>query len=216
MSIRFEKNKCIVKFMADVSMESINRLVEDIEDAISYYQYDQIELQIESMGGRIDAFKYFLSCLKKWRQEKNIQFSTTVLSSAASAGALMFSMGDKGCRKLMPDSKVLFHNSRTKVESVVTANNADNLNQSLRLADKEMFNNFFTYNQPKLEQIYAENGGIVSLSKKTEKLIGKIKESDTEKEFIKKMRKKYKKLFSHEHFLPASDAIALGLADKIA
>ena len=204
-----------MKFMNEVNMKTIDHLVEEIEDAISYYQYDQIELQIESNGGSVDAFKYFLSHLEKWRKEKHIQLSTTVLSSSASAGALMFSMGDIGSRKLMPDAQILFHNSRAMVKSVVTANNAERLNQALRSTDNEMFKRFFQHNRLKLKQLYAENGGHVSLSKQTEKVIGKVKAANTEEEFIKRLFKKYKKLFTHEHYLSASDAVALGLADTI-
>lgn len=214
--MKFEKEKCIIKFLEDVTIHSISELVDKVDDAIHYYQYDNVEIQINTKGGHVDALEYFLSKLEKWKNEEGIKVSTLVLSSSASAGAIMFAMGNIGMRRVMPNAHLLFHNSRTIIQSEVTALNAEHLNKMLKRTDKNLFKKFFNHNQARLRQIYKETQGNIDVSIEAQKIVGKFDGYNTEQEFIDDMKKKYKKLFKDNYFLSANDAVTLGLADQIA
>jgi ATP-dependent protease ClpP protease subunit len=94
-------------------------------NAVEYYRYDLIEIEIDSPGGDAHALKA-LSTEMQWLQRHGCVIQTTAMLQACSAGALTLAMGTVGMRTIQPYTNLLFHNARVtpQGERAMTAANA--------------------------------------------------------------------------------------------
>ena len=83
-----------VLFVGTLDWEAAHELVTTLETVFDHYFYRQVELLVSSPGGDTRALAYYLNAVRNW-SNKGIRFRTRVISTAASAGAFMVSLGDE-------------------------------------------------------------------------------------------------------------------------
>ena len=88
-----------LRFKGTVDMDSVLALCDEIDLAISYYQYPQVVVELESPGGDLRALDHYTSRLTGWRQKYDLRVATLGLGNVASAAAVMLSLGDVGSRQ---------------------------------------------------------------------------------------------------------------------
>ena len=98
------------KLMSDVTPESIIKLCDDIDQAVKYYKYRHVKIEICSPGGAILALQHYIFKLGEWRK-LGVTIETVAIMSVASAAAMILSLGDVGHRSAYPVAKLLYHNS---------------------------------------------------------------------------------------------------------
>ncbi|MBK8034762.1 MAG: ATP-dependent Clp protease proteolytic subunit [Chloroflexi bacterium] len=109
---RYYEDRYVVTLIGPIHDESILNLCIEINEAVNYYYYTLIEIEIASQGGEVSALEYFLDHLHEWRQSRRVQFATKALTTAVSAAAIILSMGDPGLRRAHGSSSLLYHEIR--------------------------------------------------------------------------------------------------------
>ncbi|MCF8169319.1 MAG: ATP-dependent Clp protease proteolytic subunit [Rhodoferax sp.] len=108
------------------------------QSLFGYYQYNRVQLQLESPGGSVEAMHFILRQMQRYEQQgRAIAISTTFL--CASAAAVMLAMGSWGERKVDRSTTLLFHTVR--IESglnAITAALSSSLSQSLQSVDRHL------------------------------------------------------------------------------
>ena len=108
-------------------------LVATVESMRALYFYDQVELLIISAsGGNIGALRYLSDALARWRAT-GMRIRTRVVASAASASALMLSLGDE--RIAEPGATLLYHAVRIPEVTQLTAHGCTALGMNLEKID---------------------------------------------------------------------------------
>ena len=102
-----------VTFNDQVTSKSIIELVKQISALRDDEFYQEIELEIESPGGDVNALNYFLDAREEWKR-RGVTLTTKALTSCASAGAIMLSLGD--VRKATPSSQLTYHYARLHLQ----------------------------------------------------------------------------------------------------
>ena len=138
-----------VTFNDEVSSQSIIELVKQISALRDEEFYHEIELEIESPGGDVNALNYFLDAREEWKR-RGVTLTTKALTMCASAGAIMLSLGD--VRKATPSSQLTYHYARlhlreasllTRAAALAAAASLDRIDRDLlrpiveRAADDE-------------------------------------------------------------------------------
>ena len=88
------RDRGIVRFSGELNLEAAVDLVETIDMLHRVYFYDLIELQISSLGGVSTALEHYLAAHERWRAA-GVRVRTRVVDRAASAAALLLSLGDE-------------------------------------------------------------------------------------------------------------------------
>jgi ATP-dependent protease ClpP protease subunit len=109
---RYYEDRFVVTLIGAIHDASILDLCIEINEAVNYYYYTLIEIEIASQGGEVSALEYLLDHLHDWRQSRRVQFATKALTTAASAAAIILSMGDPGLRRAHASSSLLYHEIR--------------------------------------------------------------------------------------------------------
>jgi ATP-dependent protease ClpP protease subunit len=104
----YEKDIFVVRLTDQVDDTSIFNLCDEIDFAIDYYHYKNVEIHINSPGGHLDSLLYYLNKYENWKK-KNVTIHTTALTSACSAAAKILSLGNIGYRTAYPSSKLVYH-----------------------------------------------------------------------------------------------------------
>ena len=81
------------------------------------------------------ALAYYLNAVRNW-SKKGVRFRTRVISTAASAGAFIVSLGDE--RVAEPGAKLIFHHARACNANDLTASAITELHSNLRRLDDSM------------------------------------------------------------------------------
>ena len=113
----------------------LTELVTTLETVFDHYFYRQVELLIASPGGDTRALAYYLDAVGNWSR-KGLRFRTRVVSTAASAGAFMVSLGDE--RVAEPGARLIYHHARVCNASDLTASAITELHSVLRRLDDAM------------------------------------------------------------------------------
>ena len=124
-----------VLFVGTLDWEAAHELVTTLETVFDEYFYTQVELLIASPGGDTRALAYYLDAVRNW-SNKGVRFRTRVISTAASAGAFMVSLGDE--RIAEPGARLVYHNARATNASELTASETTALHSALRELDEGM------------------------------------------------------------------------------
>ena len=87
------RDNAVVLLVGELDWEAADTLVTTLETVIDRYFYRRVELVIASPGGLTQALEYYLGAVHEWRWQQ-VHFRTRVISCAASAAAVMVSLGD--------------------------------------------------------------------------------------------------------------------------
>ena len=78
-----ETHTARILYAAPVEPIAMQRCVELIDESFSYYQYDQVEIEIESNGGRVDSMHSMRARIDRWRRDGS-KIHTRVLTAVDS------------------------------------------------------------------------------------------------------------------------------------
>ena len=135
ISFTHARDHAVVAFIGELNWAASHELVNTIETVVNAYFYTEIELLVASPGGDTRAFGYYLSSMQNWQQQ-GIRIRTRVISTAASAGAFMVSLGDE--RIAEPGARLLYHHARACNTDDLTATAITDLHSLLRRLDDAM------------------------------------------------------------------------------
>ena len=139
-AVKYEHDRAVVRLVGPVTVETILALCDEVDLATEYYQYPVVELQLASPGGDVAALDHFLSRLAQWRTTPAVIVETLALTQAASAAAIMLSLGDIGRRGAYASAQLVYHDSRTMLPDKTVATRAvlDQCSKSLADTDSRM------------------------------------------------------------------------------
>ena len=112
------RDRGIVRFSGELNLEAAVDLVETVDLLTRVYFYDLIEIQISSLGGVSTALEHYLAAHERWRAA-GVRVRTRVVDRAASAAALLLSLGDE--RIAEPGAALVYHCFRVCSDAPVTA-----------------------------------------------------------------------------------------------
>ena len=136
-SISFDHahDHAVVLFVGELDWQASHELVSTIGTVADHYFYTEIEIIVVSPGGNIRALHYYLDAFRGW-QARGIQFRTRVISTAASAAAVMVSLGAD--RIAEPGARLVYHHARAHNADDITASATAELHAALRAVDERM------------------------------------------------------------------------------
>jgi ATP-dependent protease ClpP protease subunit len=111
-------NPSMCPLLDEVTAGSILSLCNNIDQAVYYFQYRHITIEICSPGGSVSALEHFFNKQIGWRK-RNVIFETVATISTASAAAMMLSLGDVGHRKAYSTASLHYHYSRIQTSGEV-------------------------------------------------------------------------------------------------
>ena len=114
-------DRALVQLSGELTHAEAVELVDTVELLVRAYFYALVELHIASPGGASTALEHYLDAQRRWRAA-GIRLRTRVVERAASAAALMLSLGDE--RIAEPGASLLYHRFRMTAETPVTASGA--------------------------------------------------------------------------------------------
>ena len=126
----FDPHHARIIYSGPVTPDSVKWMVELMDESFGYYQYDVVKLDIESPGGSALALHYLMNRMKSWRRDGKLIWTSSGMS-AASAGALMLTMGEPGHRTIDSFTSLTYHFSRVSGGGMITAENAGHLQSRL-------------------------------------------------------------------------------------
>ncbi|WP_158269851.1 ATP-dependent Clp protease proteolytic subunit [Desulfonatronum sp. SC1] len=141
----FTPHDCRIIYSGQVDAYSMKSLIETINLAFGYYQYNQITIDIESPGGEIRALHYLMGQFDFWRAQGR-RIATRASISASSAAAAILALGDQGERSVERSTTVLYHFARIfQTNSVLTAEKATDMAQKMNREDERMIDQLLTH-----------------------------------------------------------------------
>ena len=126
-----------IYFRDEINSDSVLYLIDLMESAFVYYQYKELNINIESPGGSVSALDLIIDKFKEF-QERKKNITTKAVMAAASAAAIMVTAGDIGKRGVNKNSFILYHKSRISEEKTITVNKLDELRAELIKIDEKM------------------------------------------------------------------------------
>ena len=137
VSISFDhaQDHAVVLFAGELDWGASHELVSTIATVIDHYFYPELELIVASAGGNIRALRYYLGAFRHW-PARGIRFLTRVISTAASAAAVMVSLGEE--RLTEPGARLVYHHARAHNADDITASATAELHAALRAVDERM------------------------------------------------------------------------------
>ena len=121
VNFQHRRDRALVRFCGELTREATVDLVETIDMLVRVYFYVLIEIQISSLGGASSALEHYLDAHRRWRAA-GVRVRTRVVERAASAAALILSLGDE--RIAEPGASLLYHLFRLPSNAPVTASAA--------------------------------------------------------------------------------------------
>ena len=111
MSTQFyhRTDHAVAQFTGDLSVEAAIDLVNAVDALVDVYFYRRVEIQISSPGGLVQSIDHLALAVERWRAE-GVQICTRVTTSAYSAAAVLFSIGDE--RVIERTARLLYHGAR--------------------------------------------------------------------------------------------------------
>jgi len=131
-------DKAVVVYEGVICQAGASALEQQLESLFGYYQYQRVELRLESPGGSVEAMNYILRQLDRYEREGRVVAVRTTFM-CASAAAVLLAMGEWGERRVDQTTALLFHTAR--VDSYLqgmTAAVSNSLSQTLLVADQRL------------------------------------------------------------------------------
>ena len=122
-----------VLLSGDMTDELAEALAGSLAKLRTRYYYDRVDLEIASPGGALTALDRCVSAIEEARAG-GMRVDTRVRTRAASAAALLASLGDR--REAAPSARLLYHCVRAVPNGVVTAPAAASLGAALTGSDR--------------------------------------------------------------------------------
>ena len=129
------RDHAVVLLVGELDWEAAHTLVTTLETVIDRYFYRRVELVIASPGGLTQALEYYLGAVHEWRRQQ-VHFRTRVISCAASAAAVMVSLGDD--RVAEPGARLLYHHARAFTRAEITASVTAEIQAALHAVDQRL------------------------------------------------------------------------------
>ena len=124
--------------VGEITNDLVVDLVENIADLSDTLHWPEVELKIASPGGSAHALNYFIDAMASF-EALATRITTRALTHAASAAAILVSLGD---RRLASRASVLqYHTGRIRLERAeVTADAAAGMKDALDGVDERLMN----------------------------------------------------------------------------
>lgn len=119
VSLHLTDDMARIRLQGQITTAAIFDLVDQIEVAIEYYRYPRVDIEIDSPGGELRALDYLLTKLTRWRENSRLVIGTLAMTEAASAAAVLLSMGTIGYRRAYPYARMLYHQPRLPTQDTV-------------------------------------------------------------------------------------------------
>lgn len=134
-----------LRYEGEICAEGISALLKQMQSAFDYYQYDHIQLHLESPGGSAAGLDYFLRNLDKYQASgKQLHVQSTFM--CASAAALLLAFGSWGERRVDRSTILLFHFARVGGNVAdLTARSAQGYSRQLQRYDQIMIERLVKY-----------------------------------------------------------------------
>ena len=105
----------VVSFTGELDWDAVRELVDTVELLAKEYFYSTVELLVTSPGGNVRSFEHYLARQAVWRRH-GVRVRTRVICEAASAAALLVSLGDE--RIADPGATLSYHCTHLSPEGV--------------------------------------------------------------------------------------------------
>ncbi len=131
-------DKAVVLYNGVICQAGAAALNQKFESLFGYYQYQCVELHLESPGGSVEAMNYIIRQIGRHQEEgRVVAVRTTFL--CASAAAVLLAMGQWGQRRVDQSAALLFHTARVESNlQGMTAAVSNSLSQTLLIADQRL------------------------------------------------------------------------------
>ena len=131
-------DKAVVVYEGVICQAGAAALDQQLESLFGYYQYQRVELRLESPGGSVEAMNYILRQIGRYEREgRAVAVRTTFM--CASAAAVLLAMGQWGERRVDQSTALLFHTARVDSNlQGMTAAVSNSLSQTLLVADQRL------------------------------------------------------------------------------
>jgi ATP-dependent protease ClpP protease subunit len=113
LSVSLDARLPVIRLTGEIDMTLALALLDELALLYGYYQYRNVELQINSPGGDASALHYLVEQLAPWRKAEGRTLKTAAMSDVCSAAAMLLSFGTNGHRSAMKHSRLLYHAART-------------------------------------------------------------------------------------------------------
>jgi ATP-dependent protease ClpP protease subunit len=113
---RYLTDRCILPIVGTITRETAFQIRGELQAAVDYYGYDDVELLIDSPGGELAALDGLLADIDSLQNEC-VRVRTAVAGQAASAAAFLLAFGTVGHRRACPASRILIHEPRAALGS---------------------------------------------------------------------------------------------------
>lgn len=145
VNLTLQDHIAVINVSAEISESTAMAVEAALEKVGAYYQYERILLRVNSGGGLLRALRHMLDAIQNWR-EKGIRIETEVTFCAASAAAVLVSLGELGTRTVQRHSSLLYHHARLAgSDSAITATGANRLASLLESSDQKLMDRMITH-----------------------------------------------------------------------
>lgn len=144
IEVSMNERQCLITLTGQISTDSVNRLIREIDLGFDYYQFPEVTVLLDSPGGENTAMLTLLELFKQRRlQNRPVHVHASQL--CASAAALILSNGYWGTRAVEPQTQLLYHWSRAVLPQgqFLTSEIAASLAKGLSGVDQKMLDRLF-------------------------------------------------------------------------
>src|SRR5579863_7336018 len=123
----------VIRLTGEIDLAVSYALLDEINLLHDYYQFRDVSLHIDSLGGSADALHFLVHALDPWRKGEGRVLRTFGVNQVASAAAMLLSFGTVGYRTASRNSRLLYHSVR-----VVPQGNSMHTVAQLRVATRSL------------------------------------------------------------------------------
>ena len=135
-AVESSEPKGIIYLKGEINEDTIMQLLAFLKSAFKYYQYDFVDIKLNSPGGQVNAMYFITEQFEIYKKYGKI-ISTTALFHAASAAAFILTCGSIGYRSAHYNSLLLYHYSRFNIkEDIFTKDRLEGLMDKLSKGDE--------------------------------------------------------------------------------
>lgn len=210
ISVKYDRDRAIMRLTQEVTNDRIFALCDEIDLAIDYYHFRDIDIHIDSPGGHVTALEYFITRLDTWRTVDDLVLGTLALTSAASAAAMILSLGSIGHRRASPSARLLYHDTRiiTQNATVWTQKKLEMQRSAIEETDRRLTRQLAAYIMT--HKIGSEG---TTVPEPTPRRGGQVKEVKVRN--ANDLAVRYADLAAHDMFITPEVAVAMHLIDRI-
>ena len=128
------RDHAVVAFSGALDWDASRELVDLIQVLVDEYFYTDVEIVVTSDGGSVRAFEHYLARQAEWRR-RGVTLRTRVVSEAASAAAILVSLGDE--RVAEPGATLAFHCLQAAPSGAVNSGTTAAISSALRGMDDD-------------------------------------------------------------------------------